>query len=461
MDERKLTYVYGETAIKDLNSGDTAWMLAATALVLLMTLPGLALFYSGMTRTKNVLSVFMQVFTIACLITFLWLCFGYSLAFGPALAKPYAKSSVIYGNASRFWLRGLHVNSYHQLAPTIPESVYCMYQLTFAIISPALITGSYADRIKFVPMLIFTTLWHFLVYCPIAHACWHPEGLLFQRGALDYAGGNPVHIASGVSGLVAAVILGPRKGFGKEVFEPHNVMFSLVGVCLLWVGWFGFNAGSATAANTRAGMAMLVTHISAAVASLAWLGLEWYLTGVPKLTAIGNGAVAGLVAITPASGYVDPTGAFFIGLVAGPMCLAGAKLKHYMGYDDALDSFGVHAVGGLVGGFLTGLFATDQVNPGYSGLFYTNVVDGGNQLLVQVYSMLFCLGWAGIVSFLILKGLDLTLGLRVDGDQEDLGLDSSYHGETLSTKEVPSAIEMTSLARENPLEEQQSLVIAP
>eukprot|EP01036_Dinobryon_divergens_P036515 gene36515-47564_t len=219
--DRKLLYVYGQTALKEdqLSAGDTSWMLTSTALVLLMTLPGLALYYSGMTRTKHVLSIFMQIFTIACLITFLWLCFGYSLAFGPALPAPYAKSSEIYGNASRFWLRGLHVNSYHQLAPSIPESVYCMYQLTFAIITPALICGSFADRMKFVSMLIFVTLWHFAVYCPIAHACWHPEGLLFKRGDLDYAGGNVVHIASGVTGLVASVILGPRKGFGREVFE--------------------------------------------------------------------------------------------------------------------------------------------------------------------------------------------------------------------------------------------------
>jgi len=354
------------------------------------------------------------------------------------------------------------VNSYHQLAPSIPESVYCMYQLTFAIITPALICGSYADRMKFVPMLIFTTLWHIAVYCPIAHASWHPEGLLFTRGCLDYAGGNVVHIASGFSGLVASYILGPRKGFGKEVFEPHNIMFSLVGACFLWVGWFGFNAGSAVTAGTRAGMAMLVTHISASVGGLTWLFVDWFLTGVPKLTSIGNGVVSGLVCITPASGFVDPNGAFFFGLFAGPVCLAGAKLKHYLGYDDALDAFGVHAVGGLLGGFLTGFFATDQVIPGYNGVFYTSSVDGGKQLGVQIYSMLFCLVWAVVVSFIILKGLDLTIGLRVDGDQEDLGLDSSYHGETLSTKEVnPSAVEMTTIARENPAEEQQSLVVEP
>ena len=403
----------------------------------------------------------MQVFTIACLITFLWLCFGYSLAFSPALPTPYAKSSAIYGNASRFWMRGLHVNSYHQLATSIPESVYCMYQLTFAIITPALICGSFADRMKFVPMLIFTTLWHFLVYCPIAHACWHPEGLLLQRGMLDYGGGNVVHIASGVSGLVAAVILGPRKGFGREVFEPHNVMFSMVGVCLLWVGWFGFNAGSATSSGTRAGMAMLVTHISASVGGLSWLATEWFLTGVPKLTGIGNGVIAGLVTITPASGYVDPNGAFFFGLFAGPLCLAGAKIKHYLGYDDALDAFGVHAVGGLLGGFLTGLFATDQVIPGYSGLFYTNVVDGGNQLLVQVYSCLFCLGWAAIVSFIILKAIDLTLGLRVNDDEEFCGLDSSYHGESLDdsvSSRGPTKIVVKSSAKVHDESVQERLV---
>jgi len=375
----------------------------------------------------------MQVFTITCLITFLWLCFGYSLAFAPALPKPYAKSSDVFGNASRFWLRGLHLNSYHQLAPSIPEALYCAYQLTFAIITPALIVGSFADRMKFIPMIIFITLWHFLVYCPIAHSCWHPEGFLFKRGDLDYAGGNVVHISSGVSGLVSAVVLGHRKGFGSEVFEPHNVMFSVVGVCMLWVGWFGFNGGSAVAANGNAAMALLVTHISTSIGSLSWLIAEWIYSGQPKLVAIASGAIAGLVAITPASGYVDPTGAFFIGLIAGPVCMWGAKLKHYLGYDDALDAFGVHAVGGIVGGILTGFFATDQIGgPGKNGVFYANTKNGGHQLGIQIYAIVVVAGWSAFMSFVILKILDLTIGLRVSDEEEHEGLDGSLHGEKLT-----------------------------
>ena len=387
----------------------------------------------------------MQIFTISCLITFLWLTFGYSLAFGPALYHPYAKSSAVYGNASRFWLRGLHLMSYHQLAPTIPEAVYCAYQLTFAIITPALIVGSFADRMKYTPMIIFATAWHLAVYCPVAHSCWHPEGFLFRAGDLDFAGGNVVHISSGVSGLVSAIVLGKRKGFGTEPFEPHNIMFSVVGVCMLWVGWFGFNAGSAVGANFRAAMALLVTQIATAVASLSWMAADWFLTGVPKLTAIGSGAIAGLVAITPASGYVDPNGAFFIGLFAGPVCLGGAKLKHYLGYDDALDAFGVHAVGGLLGGILTGFFAIDQVaGPGVNGVFNANTHNGGHQLGIQIYACVVVALWSGFMSYLILKVLDMTIGLRISADSEELGLDDSLHGEkvvqaTLDDSSRPSA----------------------
>lgn len=374
----------------------------------------------------------MQCFTICCLITVLWLCFGYSLSFSPALPEPYGKSSPVFGNANRFWLRGLNLDSYHQLASTIPEAVYCMYQLTFAIITPGLIVGSFADRMKFVPMIIFITIWHLTVYCPVAHSCWHPEGFLFIAGDLDYAGGNVVHISSGISGLVSAVMLGHRKGFGKEVFEPHNVMFTVVGVCMLWVGWFGFNAGSAVGASKRAAMAMLATHISTATASLTWLIAEWIESGQPKLVAIASGAVAGLVAITPASGFVDPTGAFFIGFIAGPVCMFGAKLKHYLGYDDALDSFGVHGIGGITGGILTGFFATDQVAGGtINGLFYTNTKDGGHQLGVQIYAIVVVAGWSAFMTFVILKALDLTIGLRISEKDEEDGLDSSLHGETI------------------------------
>ena len=324
------------------DNGDTAWMLTSCALVLFMTIPGLALYYGGMARTKNVLAIAMQCFVITALITFLWLCFGYSLAFAPANANGTAFK--LYGDASRFWLEGMTLNTFHQNAPTIPETVYCIYQLTFAIITPALITGAFADRMKFTSMLVFMTLWHFLVYCPIAHAVWHPSGFLYEYGALDYAGGNVVHISSGISGLVCSVYLGARKGYGKESFEPYNILLTVVGSSMLWVGWFGFNAGSAGGASHRAGMALLVTQIATGMATLSWMTVEWIIRKQPSVLGTVIGTVAGLVAITPASGYVDQTGAFFIGLLAGVLCYFGAQLKKLFGYDDALDAFGVHAL---------------------------------------------------------------------------------------------------------------------
>eukprot|EP01035_Chromulina_nebulosa_P027607 gene27607-36331_t len=294
----------------DFSPGDTAWMLTSTALVLFMTMPGLALFYSGMVRSKNVLATVMQSFAITCLITFLWLCYGYSIAFGPVSASNTTPHPV-YGSGDRTWLNGMTVYTVHQLAPTIPESVFCMYQLTFAIITAALITGSFADRMRF------------------AHSVWHPQGFLFQSGALDFAGGDVVHICSGVSGLTSAIYLGHRKGYGKAKFEPSNILITFIGMSMLWVGWFGFNAGSAGAANGRAGMAMLVTQISTAVASLSWMGTEWIVRGQPSVAGMASGAIAGLVVITPMSGYVDQTGAFIGGLLGGPWCYFGAQIKHY------------------------------------------------------------------------------------------------------------------------------------
>ena len=443
------TYFPGETDIgamgSVLNDGDTAWMMTSSALVLMMTIPGLALYYGGITRTKNVISTITNVFFITCLITFLWLCFGYSLAFAPALKVPYAKSSPVYGNASRFWLRGLRVNTFHQLAPTIPETVYCVYQLTFAIITPALIVGSFADRMKFSAVIVFITLWHLICYCPIAHSTWHPEGFLYIAGVLDFAGGNVVHVSSGVAGLATSIMLGQRKGFGSEVFEPHNIMFSCVGACLLWVGWFGFNAGSAGSAGERAGNAFLVTQIGCAMGSLMWLVTEWAVTGVPKLTALVNGAVAGLVGITPACGYVDPTGAFFIGFIVGPCAYFGAQLKHYMGYDDALDAFGVHAIGGIIGGILTGFFANPGVclplgQPNCNGVFYSSTKNGGTQLAVQLYGITVCGGWSIFCSFIMLKIIDMTMGLRVTEEEEEAGLDASLHGETIGGKHEPMSV---------------------
>jgi len=321
----------------------------------------------------------------------------------------------------------------NQLAPTIPESVYCVYQLTFAIITPALITGCFADRMKFSSMLVFMTLWHLTVYCPTAHSNWHPTGFLFQSGVLDFAGGNTVHISSGTSGLVCAIYLGVRKGFGKEVFEPHSILLCAVGSSLLWVGWFGFNAGSAVAANSRAGLAMLATQIATGTASLSWTFTEWIVRKQPSVAGAVSGAVAGLVAITPAAGYLDPTGAFITGFLAGPVCYFGAQLKHYLGYDDALDGFGVHAVGGILGGIMTGFFA----DPGFvgavfgGGVFYANTYHGGRQIGFQLYGITCTLFWALFMTFLILVFVDKTIGLRVSETEEELGLDASLHGESV------------------------------
>jgi len=436
--DRKLdVYVPGETAITALNDGDTAWMLTSTALVLFMTIPGLMLYYSGMVRSKNVLATVMQVFSIACLITVLWLAFGYSLSFGPALPLPYNRSSPVFGDESRFWLNGMHIDSYHQLAPTIPEAVFCVYQMTFAIITPALIVGSFADRMRYVPMLIFITLWHFCVYCPTAHSVWHPEGFLFKAQALDYAGGCVVHISSGVSGLVAAIVIGKRKGFGTTTFEPHNILLTAVGSSMLWVGWFGFNAGSAVSAGERACFALLTTQISTATAALTWMISERAVRGKPSVLGMVSGAVAGLVAITPASGFVDQTGAFIIGLLAGPVCYFGAQLKNHLGYDDALDAFGVHAIGGIFGGIMTGFFATRYVagfnsdGVGIDGVFYSDTHTGGTQLGKQIYGIVVTAGWAAFMSFIILKGIDMTIGLRVTDEQEDVGLDEALHKESI------------------------------
>jgi len=370
----------------------------------------------------------MQIASICCLITFLWMAFGYSLALSPADANK--SSNYLYGDSGRLWLVGMEKDSVHQLASTIPEPVYCMYQLTFAMITPALICGSFADRMKYGPMLLFMALWHLLVYCPIAHAIWHPDGFLFELGALDYAGGGVVHISSGIAGLISSIILGHRKNYGKEAFEPHNILLTTVGAFLLWVGWFGFNGGSAVAANDRAGMAMLCTHISAAVGALSWSLTEFLITGKPKVVGLISGVISGLVTITPACGYVEITGAFFIGLIAGPVCYGGSNLKHYFGYDDALDAFGVHAVGGILGGLLTGFFASAKICD-LNGVLYAKDSSGGELLSYQVYAILFCIGWSGVISTVLLLALQYTVGLRVSSSEEDAGLDESYHGESM------------------------------
>jgi Amt family ammonium transporter len=399
-----------------LNSGDTAWMLASTALVLLMTIPGVALFYGGMVRKMNVLTITMQSFAITCLVTVLWTIIGYSLAFRPG--GPYL------GGLDRFLLAGMEKDT---LFGTIPESVFMAFQLTFAIITPALITGAFADRMKFSAMLWFIGLWSLLVYSPIAHWVWGSDGFLFGAGVLDFAGGTVVHINAGVAGLVACLVIGKRRGYGVENFAPHNLVFSLIGASLLWVGWFGFNAGSAVVADGRAGMAMAVTQIATAAAALAWMFAEWLLRGKPSVLGILSGAVAGLVAITPASGFVGPVGALVIGVAAGVGCFWGAtSLKPMLGYDDSLDAFGVHAIGGIIGALLTGVFAVKAIG-GTAGVLEGNP----GQLVTQAYGIICTLVYDAIATFIILKVVDAVIGLRVADEDERDGLDLALHGEAV------------------------------
>jgi Amt family ammonium transporter len=403
-----------------IDSGDTAWMLTSTALVLMMTIPGLALFYGGMVRKKNVLATVAQSFAVTCLITVLWLVLGYSLAF--------TTGSTILGGISRVFMAGMTIDSISDLAKTIPESVYMCFQLTFAIITPALIAGAFAERMKFSAMLWFMGLWSLVVYAPIAHWVWG-GGFLGDWGVLDFAGGTVVHINAGVAGLVCALVIGKRKGFGIENMAPHNLVLSVIGASLLWVGWFGFNAGSASAASGSAGMAMAVTQFATAAAALSWMFAEWMTRGKPSVLGIISGAVAGLVAITPASGFVNPTGALVIGIVAGLLCFWGATgLKHAMGYDDSLDAFGVHGVGGFVGAILTGVFAVEAVG----GAGKKGLIDGNpGQVLTQLWGCLVCIAWCAIATFVILKIVDALIGLRVTNEEEVEGLDINLHGETV------------------------------
>ena len=395
-----------------LNSGDTAWMLTSTALVLFMTIPGLALFYAGMVRSKNVLSVMMQCFAITSLVSVLWALYGYSIAFGA--------DGAYWGGLSKSFLKGVGVDA---LTGTIPETVFMTFQMTFAIITPALIVGAFAERMKFSAMLLFMGIWLTFVYAPIAHWVWGGGGWLGKMGVLDFAGGTVVHINAGIAGLVAALVLGKRKGYPKTPMMPHNLGYTLMGASMLWVGWFGFNAGSAAAANGAAGMAMAVTQIATATAALAWMFAEWISHGKPSVLGIASGAVAGLVAITPASGYVGPMGALLLGAIAGVVCfIAAAKLKRALGYDDSLDVFGVHAVGGIVGAILTGVFAVTM-----DGLKLD--LNMGTQVWIQTKAVLITLGYTAVVSFVILKVLDWVIGLRVTEEQETQGLDISLHDE--------------------------------
>lgn len=399
-----------------INSGDTAWVLAATALVLFMTIPGLALFYAGMVRKKNVLTTMAHSFVVTCLVTIIWVVIGYSLAFTP--------NSPYIGGLDRVLLNGMDFFketgklTVSEIAPTIPESVFVMFQMTFAIITPALITGAFAERMKFSALLMFITLWSIFVYSPVAHWVWEPTGWLAARGILDFAGGTVVHINAGVSGLVAALIIGPRLGFGKEPMPPHNLVLTVIGASMLWVGWFGFNAGSAVAADGRAGMAMLVTQIATAVGALSWMFIEWARRGKPSVLGLVSGAVSGLVAITPASGFVGVTGALVIGAAAGLACYWGATaLKSKMGYDDSLDVFGVHAIGGIVGALLTGVFAVKSIG-GVESSF-------GNQAFGVIVTVVF----SAVMTAIILGIVNALVGLRVSEESEREGLDLEQHGE--------------------------------
>lgn len=403
-----------------LDTGDTAWMLTSTALVLMMTVPGVALFYGGMVRRKNVLATVMQSFAVTCLVTVLWMVIGYSLAFTPGTA--------VIGGTSRLFLSGMGLDAVNDLAKTIPESVYMTFQMTFAIITPALIAGAFAERMKFSALMWFIALWAIFVYAPIAHWVWG-GGFLGDWGVLDYAGGTVVHINAGVAGLVCALVMGKRKGYGVDNMAPHNLVLSVIGASLLWVGWFGFNAGSAVAANASAGMAMAVTQIATAAAALAWTFAEWLMRGKPSVLGIVSGAVAGLVAITPASGFVNPVGGLVIGIVAGIVCFWSAtSLKKMLGYDDSLDAFGVHGVGGFVGAILTGVFAVEAVGgEGKRGL-----IDGNaGQVLTQLWGCLVTMAWCAVATFIILKIVDAAIGLRVTAEEEVEGLDINLHGETV------------------------------
>jgi Amt family ammonium transporter len=398
-----------------LDTGDTAWMLTSTALVLMMTIPGLGLFYGGMVRKKNVLATVTQSFAITCVVTVLWMIVGYSLAFTEGSSNAYL------GSFAKWFLKGVGATTTNSLAATIPETVFITFQMTFAIITPALIAGAFAERMKFSAMLWFMGAWLLLVYCPIAHWVWG-GGFLGSAGVLDFAGGTVVHINAGVAGLVCAIILGKRKGYGTVNTAPHNLTWSFIGAALLWVGWFGFNAGSAAAANALAGAAMINTQVATAAAALAWMFCEWIVIKKPSLLGILSGAVAGLVAITPASGFVNPTGALVIGILAGIGCyVAAVHVKKALGYDDSLDAFGVHGIGGIIGALLTGVFADVTVNE----------LGKDASLMTQIYGVAVTLIYTAVMSAIILLIIKAVIGLRPTPQEEEEGLDLTQHGETV------------------------------
>jgi ammonium transporter, Amt family len=412
-------------AAPTLNTGDTAWMLTSMALVLMMTVPGLALFYAGMTRSKNVLSTMMNCFAVTCLVTVLWALYAYSIAFSTdGMKEGVTNWYSFFGALNKAFLKGVTVEA---LQGTIPETVFMAFQMTFAIITPALIIGAFVERMKFSAMLWFMGLWLTFVYAPIAHMVWSgPGSFLGGRGVLDFAGGTVVHINAGVAGLVVALVLGRRKGYPKTAMPPNNLAYTIIGASLLWVGWFGFNAGSAVAANGTAGMAMAVTQIATAAAALGWMFAEWISHGKPTTLGIASGAVAGLVAITPASGFVGPMGAIVIGVVAGVLCyIAASKVKRAFGYDDSLDAFGVHAVGGAIGAMLTGVF----VAKGLGGIGFAEGFTMGKQIWTQFIGVITTIVYDGIGTLIIIKVVDWIIGIRVTDEQETEGLDLALHDE--------------------------------
>lgn len=401
-----------------ISAGDTTWVMVSTILVLFMTIPGLALFYAGMVRKKNVLATMMQSFAVCCLIGMIWICAGYSLAFTP--------SSKFIGGTERFFLSGLALFSEKELlsvypgAPTIPESVFMLFQMAFAVIAGAIITGAFAERMKFSALLWFVGLWSLFIYIPTAHWVWGPDGWLAADGVLDYAGGTVIHINAGVAGLVAAIMIGKRVGYGREAMAPHNLVLTLIGTAMLWIGWFGFNAGSALAADARAGMALATTQVAAISAALTWIFIEVCLKHKPSALGLASGAIAGLVGITPAAGFVSVQGALAIGIITSAICFIGAtKLKYWFGYDDTLDAFGIHGIGGIIGAILTGVFVSRDI----AGTETT--------LWLQTESVLITVIYSTIGSFVLLKLIDKTIGLRVKYDEERQGLDLVSHGERI------------------------------
>ncbi len=408
-----------------LNGSDTAWMLTATALVLFMTIPGLALFYGGLVRTKNVLSVLMQCFALTALLSVVWIILGYSLAFNTdGMKAGITNFNSFFGGLGTVFLSGVTADS---LSGTIPETVFITFQMTFFIITPALIVGAFAERMKFSAMILFSILWSILVYAPICHMTWGGDGSFFgDMGVLDFAGGIVVHINAGIAALVACLVIGKRQGYPNTLMAPHSLTITVIGASMLWVGWFGFNAGSAVAADGAAGMAMLVTQISAAVATSTWMFIEWIKLGKPSILGAVTGTIAGLGAITPASGSVGPVGALVIGLAAGAACFwASTSLKQKLGYDDSLDVFGVHGIGGIIGTLLCGIFVAKS----WGGQGLAEGVTIGSQFLIQLKAVIFAIVYCGVVSFVLLKIIDAVVGLRVSQEEETQGLDISLHDE--------------------------------